>query len=106
MTDDIRVRFHGGPLDGRVDELPGDPVAWCEVAHEPGDFPDELKEPAESVARLRQRLDEEDLRRIGTPEPGSHLSLYWLEHEGGEPVRDGDDALRYLFLGTDRRASG
>lgn len=102
MADDIRVRFHGGPLDGRLDEVHGQPMAWCEIVHEPAEFPDEFKEPAESVARLRERLDEE-IRRIGTPDPDSHVSLYWLEHRVDEPVLDGDGCYRYLFLGTDRR---
>lgn len=99
----LRVRFHGGPLDGQVDDLPGEPVSWCEVAHEPGDFTDEMKEPAESVARLRERLDDRELRRIGAPGPDDHVSLYWLEYEQQEPELDPDGAYRYLFLGTDRR---
>lgn len=102
---DNRVRFHGGPLNGRVDDLPGEPVAWCEVAHPPGDFTDEMKEPAESVSRLRERLDDDELRRIGAPDPDDHISLYWLEYEEQEPVLDPDGAYRYLFLGTDRRTT-
>lgn len=106
MAEDIRVRFHGGPLDGRLDELPGEPMAWCEVAHAPGEFLEELKEPAESVARLRERLDDDDLRRIGSRGPDRHVSIYWLEHRVGEPVLDDDGCYRYLFLGTDRRVAG
>lgn len=104
MAGDIRVRFHGGPLDGTLDELSGEPVAWCEVFHEPVEFPEEFKEPAESVARLRDRLDTE-IRRIGAPVSDSHVSLYWLEHRVGEPVLDDDGCYRYLFLGTDRRVA-
>lgn len=101
-----RVRFHGGPLDGRTDEVPDDPAPWCEVAHEPGEFTDDLKEPAESVSRLRRRLDDDELRRIGRAGPDQHVSLYWLEHRSGAPVLDDDGCHRYLFLGTDRRTAG